>query len=188
MDNIERELKTSLNKTEYETLLKVGNAEPQLQTNHYFYCDKMPADVMLRIRQKSGKYLFCYKKLLDSANGVNVCDEREKDLDEDYANTLLNSGITPAILKQLVGVELPYTCKRVGSLNTYRAKFTLKNWTIELDKNEYLGTVDYELECECDSDELLEELKDCLSRDYGIPFRSSLSKKARFFNKLFDDK
>ena len=184
-NSIERELKMLLDKEEYETLLEDGNVQPQLQVNYYFYCDDMPRDVMLRIRHKGGKYQFCYKKLLSRENGVNVCDERETYIDEELANNLLSSGLTPEHLKQFADVETSLTYKCVGSLQTYRAKFLLNNkWLIELDKNEYLGTVDYELECECGSDELLGRLKDYLLYNYALFFKPSLSKSARFFNKL----
>ena len=188
MSSIERELKLSLCKEDYETLLQVGDTEPQLQTNYYFYAEGMPSDIMLRIRLKKGKYMFCYKKLLSASNGVNVCDEREKEIDEAYAKALIARGLNSSDLKTLVDVQLPYEYKCVGSLNSYRAKFLLDRWSIELDRNEYLNTVDYELECECASDELLGKLKDYLYYNYGIVFARSLSKSARFFKKLFQEK
>lgn len=183
-NSIERELKMSLNKEEYAELLSAGNVAPQLQTNHYFYCADMPVDIMLRIRHKDGKYLFCYKKLLSCENGVNVCDERETYIDGEMSDSLLSNGITPAQLKRLVDVDTQSNYKYAGSLHTYRAKFPLDKWLIELDKNEYLGVTDYELECECASDELLGELKDYLLCNYGFTFKPSLSKSARFFERL----
>lgn len=183
-NSIERELKMSLDQEKYEELLAVSNVQPQLQVNYYFYCADMPSEVMLRIRHVGGKYLFCYKKLLCRENGVNICDERETYIDEEFANNLLTKGVTPAHLKQLVDIETRSTYTCAGNLQTYRAKFLLDKWLIELDKNEYLGTVDYELECECGSDELLGKLKDYLFYNYALIFTPSLSKSARFFNKL----
>lgn len=183
MNNIECELKMSLTKTEYKRMLSVGNVEPQLQVNHYFYCKGMPKDIMLRIRSKGGKYLFCYKRLISAENGVNVCDEREQPLDESRAQELLRNGITPTELLELVNVDLPYGFRCIGALSTYRAKFNLQGWTIELDENEYLGKTDYELECECESFEALQELKNFLYDNYGVRFRRSISKSARFFNR-----
>lgn len=185
MNNVERELKMLLTKEEYEALLKVGNPLSQLQVNYYFRYDNMPVFTMLRIRQKNGRYLFCCKRLLSAEHGINVCDEREADLDEETAKKYINNGLTSTDIKKFVDVELPRDCKCVGTLNTYRAKFVMENWTIELDKNEYLQTVDYELECECDSNELLEKLKDYLLRNYGIKFRPAASKSSRFFKKLY---
>lgn len=185
MNNIERELKTLLTEREHERLFNLGGRDAQLQTNYYFYAEGMPADIMLRIRVRLGEYLFCYKRLLSSENGINVCDERETKLSKAYAEQLLYGSLTRSDLLKLVNVDLPCEFKRAGSLNTYRSKFPLGKWTIELDKNEYLGRVDYELECECDSDESLQELKTVLASDYGIVFKPSLSKSARFFAELF---
>lgn len=175
----------SLTKDEYQTLLTIGGAEPYLQVNYYFYCDKMPKDVMLRIRFKNGKYLFCYKKLLSYDNGVNVCDEREKEIDELDAKALLDGVLTSADIKTLADVDLPYEYKCVGCLSTYRARFQLNGWTIELDKNEYLGTTDYELECECASGESLKRLKAYLCDGLGVEFKQSTSKSGRFFKRLY---
>lgn len=184
MNSIERELKMSLDKTEYETLLEVGSTEPQRQVNYYFTADDMPPNVMTRIRLKNGKYEFCYKKLLSYDSGVNECDERECELDAQTAKSLLENGVASADFKSLADVEMSSVCKCAGCLTTYRAKFALDKWLIELDKNDYLGTVDYELECECSSLELLGKLKDYLMYNYGIVYKPSASKSARFFSKL----
>ena len=181
MNNVERELKMLLTETEYESLLAIGQTEPQLQINYYFYCEEMPADVMVRIRVKNGEYRFCYKRLLSAQNGVNVCDEREKEIDGDTANALINGSLNGGVLKSLVDVDLPYVFRCAGFLSTYRAKFTLDNWIIELDKNEYLGVPDCELECECDDSAQLEGLKTYLCGNYGVTFRQSVSKSGRFF-------
>lgn len=174
----------SLNEAEYEALLSAGNVPAVKQTNYYFVASGMPQDVMVRIRHKNGGYMFCYKKLLKSYGGINVCDEREARLDESAAYALLDFGVTPSDLKALVDVDLPYTLKCAGSLDTYRAAFTLDCRAIELDKNEYLGVTDYELECECASDELLNKLKDYLLNNFSIAYKPSPSKSARFFKRL----
>lgn len=184
MNNVERELKMLLTKTEYESLLAIGQTEPQLQINYYFYCEEMPADVMVRIRVKNGEYLFCYKRLLSAQNGVNVCDEREKPIDALSAKRWIEHGVTEDEIKNLINVDMPATLKCLGSLNTYRAKFVLNGFNVELDKNEYLDVTDYELECECDDSAQLEELKAYLCDNYGVTFKPSLPKSARFFKKL----
>jgi len=54
---------------------------------------------------------------------------------------------------------------------------------LELDKNEYLGTTDYELECEDNDIESLNRLKNYLYYTFGISFKPSLPKSERFFEK-----
>ena len=188
MKNIEQELKMALSEREYNILLDVAKVEPQLQTNYYFRCKAMPDDLMVRLRKKGEEYILCYKRRLSLHNGVAVCDERECEVSATFADSLCSRGITQAELKTLLGVDflkelqadLPKSLQMVGSMDTYRAKFKIEDWTLELDKNEYLGKVDYELECENLYVEQLEKLKNYLFYAYGIIFRQSLPKVERF--------
>lgn len=187
MNNVERELKIALTKSQYNKLLKASGKAPLAQINMYFYCDGQPRDTMVRLRLKLGTFTFCYKKLLSSENGVNVCDEREQVVDNALAHDMIVSGITPSQFAALTGLQTDKTYRFVGELVTWRVKFELNNkWTLELDKNEYLGAVDYELECECDNVVMLEELKSYLDAKYGIAFVPSSSKSARFAQRLYN--
>lgn len=186
MNNIERELKIALTEEEYNLLLTASNARPQLQTNFYFYCDGIPRETVVRVRLKQGGgYLLCFKRLLSAHNGINVCDEREQSIDVKTAESFIADGLSADELKTRLDVDggLSYRC--IGKLDTYRAKFTEKQWTLELDRNEYLGVTDYELECECESDVALENLKEYLLITYGIAFKPSAAKSGRFFGKYF---
>ncbi|MCH5159614.1 MAG: CYTH domain-containing protein [Clostridiales bacterium] len=180
MKNIEQELKMALNEREYNILLDVGQVEPQLQTNYYFRYKAMPNDMMIRLRRKGDQYLLCYKQRLSHQNGVAVSDERECEVSKDFAHSLCNRGITQEEAKDLLGVDVPSDLQLVGSMDTYRAKFQIEQWTLELDKNEYAGIVDYELECENLYVEQLEKLKNYLFYAYGIIFRHSKPKIQRF--------
>lgn len=186
MNNREQELKIALNKKQYDKLLKISGKMPLAQINMYFYCDGQILDTMVRLRWKLGEYTFCYKKLLSSDNGVNVCDEREQVVDKDLAHNMIVSGISPSQFEKLTGIQTDKTYRFAGELATWRVKFELEHkWTIELDRNEYLGAVDYELECECDNLVMLEELKSYLDIKCGIAFVKSPSKSARFAERYF---
>lgn len=184
MKNIEQELKLSLDEREYRILLEQAQIEPQLQTNFYFRHSGMTRDVMVRIRQKGNVYLLCYKRRMSDSDSVMVCDERECELSPDYADTMLNRGITKAELKRILDVDLEDDLDLLGSVDTYRAKFELEEWTLELDKNIYLGHIDYELECENSDVVALDRLKNYLSYVYGIVIKPSLPKLARFMQAL----
>lgn len=188
MRNIEQELKLSLTKWEYDAILRANNAEPKLQTNFYFAGRMLQADEMVRIRQKDGKYILCYKKRLSQRSGVLVADERECEIDEQTARKYIENGIAKVELLESLSVHMAYDLRCVGSLDTYRAKFKLKEWTIELDKNVYLGKTDYELECESDRVESLEQLKSYLGYAYGVVLRASKPKSERFRDKLLNRK
>ena len=184
MKNIEQELKMALNEREYNILLDAAKAVPQLQTNYYFTYKEMPSETMVRLRVKGDKYLLCYKYRMSDRNGVTVADERECEVSEDLAESLMGRGMTQAEAKEFFGIDTPYDLKVVGSMETYRAKFKIEDWTIELDKNEYCGVVDYELECENLYVEQLEKLKNYLFYAYGIVFRPSAPKVQRFLKTI----
>ena len=182
MKNIEQELKMALNEREYNILLDVCGVSPQLQTNYYFRYNGMPADTMIRLRAKGKEHKLCYKHLLSDRSGVSVCDERECEVSADFANSMRKRGITVAEARQLLGVEVASELTYIGSLSTYRAKFNIEDWAVELDKNVYCDAVDYELECENLFVEQLEKLKNYLFYTYGIVFRPSKPKVQRFLD------
>ena len=174
----------ALNEREYNILLDAAAVVPQLQTNYYFTYKGMPSETMVRLRVKGEQNLLCYKYRMSDRNGVSVSDERECEVSADLANSLLKRGMTQAEAKEFLGIDTPYELKTVGSMDTYRAKFNIQDWTIELDKNEYLGVVDYELECENLYVEQLEKLKNYLFYAYGIIFRQSAPKVQRFLKAI----
>lgn len=186
MNNREQELKIALTKPQYNKLLKASGKYPLAQINMYFCCEGQPRDTMVRLRLKLGEYTFCYKKLLESCNGVNVCDEREQVVDNAVARDMIVCGISPSQFTALTGLQTDKIYRFVGELTTWRVKFELEHkWTLELDKNEYLGATDYELECECDNVLMLEELKSYLDVKYGIAFAPSASKSERFAQRFY---
>ena len=180
MKSIEQELKMALNEREYNILLAASGTAPQLQTNYYFRYAGMPTDLMVSLRKKNGEYVLCYKRRLSDRSGVAVSDERECEISASFANSMRNRGITQAELQQLLGVQLPHNLMFIGYMDTFRAKFQIEQWTVELDKSVYSGRVDYELECENLYVEQLEKLKNYLFYAYGIVFRPSKPKMQRF--------
>lgn len=181
MKNIEQELKMRLDEREYRILLDVAGESPRLQTNFYFVSDDVTQDVMVRIRQKGSNFILCYKRRLSNVDGISVCDERETEISLQHARRALDNGLTAVELNRTLGLNLDDNYRYIGKLNTYRVKFLLDQWVIELDKNEYLNITDYELECECNRIESLTELRDYLFYHYGIVFKPSEAKSERFY-------
>ena len=183
MKNIEQELKLLLTEREYNILLNASNSQPVKQTNYYFSNKTTATDVMIRIRERQGTFLACFKQCLSFVNDVAVCDEREAEVMDSFCKLAISRGITSSELKSLFNITYP-DVKYVGQMETYRTKFVLQNLNIELDKNVYLGTTDYELECESSFVDVLQNLKDFLFYTYGIVPKSSAPKVQRFFNRL----
>lgn len=182
MKNIEQELKLVLDERQYGILCDIANVAPVLQTNYYFYGMSLATE-MVRLRLKEEKWTFCYKKRLALQNGISVCDERETEITEFHAQNMISRGVTSVETRKLLGVESG-PLKYIGNMQTYRTRFVLEEWTLEADKNIYLGRTDYELECENTDADSLERLKSYLLYTFGIDAIPSLPKIERFVQAL----
>jgi uncharacterized protein YjbK len=109
-----------------------------------------------------------------------VSDEKECEIDYNYAQTLIERGITVEEIATFFNVDVVEDFYCIGKLTTYRTKFVLDEWTLELDKNSYFDITDYELECESTQIESLMKLKSYLTYTYGIAIRPSITKFERF--------
>ena len=179
MKQIEQELKLDLDEREYRIIFELTDLEPQLQRNYYFGYPSMGKDNMVRIRQKGGAFVLCYKRRMSQIDSVMVSDEHELELSPDVAQKMLKNGIRSEQLKQLFDVDLEDVyC--LGSMDTYRVKFQLDEWTLELDKNVYFDKVDYELECEDKDIVSLNKLKNYLYYKFGIVIKPARPKVQRF--------
>ena len=67
-------------------------------------------------------------------------------------------------------------------METYRSKFQLNEWTLELDRNVYFDRIDYELECEDRDVVALNKLKDYLYYKFGVVAKPSSPKVQRFMD------
>ena len=180
MRNLEQELKLQLDEREYNILQSIAKVSADLQVNYYFAPKHCNLNVMLRLRKKGDVFIACYKQRLTHANGVMVSDEKECEIDYGYAQTLIERGITAREVYNFFHVQVPGDFYFIGELATHRTKFVLGEWTLELDKNQYFGITDYELECENTQVEALAKLKSYLTYTYGIVIRPSLTKFERF--------
>lgn len=136
---LEYEKKILLTQEEFDCLSKSMNfCNICHQTNHYYddannsYHSK---GTTLRIREKNGKFAAQIK--------MHGCPH--KDCSKEYSTEVENTNDTSFFGSRIIEYK--------GSLSTYRsiAKPT-NNISVMLDKNDYLGYTDYELEIEYDSD------------------------------------
>lgn len=188
MNNIEQELKLKLDEREYNLLCSQTDVPALLHTNVYFGYPDMPKNLLVRIRQKGSLFILCYKWRRSDSDGIMVCDEKEIPISYEYAMNLQKNGIPYAELNKLFSADVKENMYYLGSLRTYRTKFQLEEWTLELDKNEYLGITDYELECENDDFNSLLRLKSYLNYAFGITAVNSAPKIQRFLIALKNSK
>ena len=184
MKILEQELKLQLNKNQYLALIKrAKNVTCKMQYNHYFYYDGMSMDKMLRIRHVDDNFELTYKFRKSKANGIMVAHEYTAPVDKQFLTNSINDGISQQSVLDVLNVQMSQPLRYLGCLATMRTKFTLRGCTIELDLNEYLGEVDYELECEDQDVTKLANLRNLLQQALGqLP--DALPKIQRFVNKL----
>ena len=184
MKLIEQELKIKLNKSQYVALLKrAKNVSHKMQHNHYFYYDGMSMDKMLRIRHVGDKFELTYKFRKSNANGVMVAEEYNAPVDKEFLTNSINDGISQESILKLLNLQIAKPLRYIGCLSTMRSKFVMCNCNVELDLNEYLGVVDFELECEDDDLDKLDNLRTKLKQAFG-EIEESVPKVQRFVDRL----
>ncbi|MGM9971789.1 MAG: CYTH domain-containing protein [Anaeroplasmataceae bacterium] len=174
--NIEIEFKTKLSESKYNELLKVFNLEDQIftQINHYFDTldnDLLNKKIVLRIRQKGNIYKLTSK--MNNPNGNKENLETHIELKESDAINMLKNGFDASI------INIPYKVFKVCELTTHRAKTQYLDGIVFLDKSEYNGITDYELEYEANShDNALNNFNELL-KSFNIEYEKSISKSKR---------
>lgn len=139
MEYMEFERKQLLTKEAYENkmedLLNMASAKDFIQVNYYYDTatfDMFKKNQTVRVRLKDNELNIECKSHKSYINGTRVCEEKTKPL-----NVLPQS----IIFQQF---ELFF----IGCLTTQRTNFSITDYLISLDKNYYLGIVDYEIEIE----------------------------------------
>lgn len=142
---IENEFKIMLDFGRYEKLLGMYEWNEVIeQTNHYYDSDNMLLShlhITCRVREIAGKY-FLQMKFPGAAEYSRV--EMEKPLD-----TLPEEIDADKVLRPHPhGHPMLPKVKRLGALKTTRNVYRFGGGEIDLDKSEYFGKTDYELEIE----------------------------------------
>ncbi len=175
----EIEFKSFLSEEKYLEMLKKLNLKDKIfeQTNYYFDNDNRDISsnkAVLRIRKKD-QYKLTTKVKDNDGNNL----ETHKYLTDKQALDMLENGFDASI------INMPYFVKLKGYLTTYRAKCPYLNGTIFLDKNEYNGHLDYELEYETTTSKEDGEIefKDIL-KEFNIEYKPSMPKTKRCLNTI----
>ena len=141
---LEKEIKIRLSEEEYGLIEKAfGFSSEVWQVNHYYTCRECAQKrISVRVREVGGRKLLQVKLPVGGDSGsLMVREEREREL----------SGVPdrlPAeVLEEICGINAEAV--RTGSLATLRKLcYDYEGVELALDKNEYLGITDYELEAE----------------------------------------
>lgn len=183
----EHEYKYMLDKVQYEAILenlriKYNIQEkPKVQINYYFDTDEFhlsKEDITLRIRQIDSNLYLQLKTPIARDNSLSIKKEYNKTLST-FTNTI-------DLKNQEFSHLLPCSGKAylIGSTVTERTKFNIEDGIeIDVDKNSYLGFVDYELEIEFDVEkkQKVQNIIKSINKYNVNP--SEHGKKTRFFNR-----
>lgn len=145
--NIEKEIKIPLTQTQFDTAEKLFDwAETIEQTNFYYIPCGDTGMTSIRVRQ-IGERLFLQMKVPVSEDGaLHIKKEFEQEL------SALPDRLSAEELSKLTGMDFP-AADLAGALHTQRRLCrTFAQTEICLDKSEYLGKTDFELELEYTGD------------------------------------
>ena len=177
---LEKEIKLILSQEEYDRLTEALTFDGELlQVNHYYHSDLCSERrISVRVREVEGKALLQVKLPVSTQGSLAVREERERELEA------VPERITAGQLTEICGIE--DEAVRLGSLTTLRKlSHQIEGVEFCLDKNDYLGVTDYELEAEYTGDYPKEAVE--LLESLGIPSdRPAKGKYARFWDKLYN--
>ena len=140
---LEKEIKLLLTNGEYELLEDAFDFSSEVvQTNNYYRSQACAERrISVRVREIGGKKLLQIKMPVRDEGSLAVREEIERELDS------VPDMIPAEMLNEICGVNEEAVL--IGSLATRRLLcYDYENVELALDKNDYLGFTDYELEAE----------------------------------------
>ena len=169
--HIEKEYKMLLSEEEYLRILDYLPLEPFTQINYYYKTDSKKCTV--RFRQTGKKLIFTLK-------------EKEKDYHNEYEFEVRKRTFEDKRIRELLEHFKMSEPEYIGKLVTERAVLDMAYGQFCLDKSEYLGNTDYELEYEFydgnnADDHEFRDLMDLLKLKY---VKNTKTKYARFLEAL----
>lgn len=178
---LEKELKCIITEEIYERVKAAFDWDYSAEQINYYYTDKggiLRKDrVMVRIRVREGVSKLQVKRRKNTHSPLQICDETEYEIDG------VPETISARLSSEAVGFDVGELFL-LGNAKTLRSSLMWDDETeICLDKTEYLGVTDYEIEIEYKG-EPKNELTAGL-QELGVVFEeNSVGKFSRFMKKL----
>ena len=185
-NNIEIEAKVLLSKKDYERLLANIPFNPQVKVQENYFLDSEDRELkkygmLVRLRRREGRNKLTMKAPLSEG----LLDKSQMLTDEE-TNALLENNIFPRgdILDFLEILHIDSARFLVlAELTTERYEGIYEGFEINISKNIYSGTVDYELECDSDSAFNSQNTLRSLCDHFDIKYEPNvLSKETRAIN------
>lgn len=185
-NNIEIEAKVLLSKRDYLKLLENMTFNDQVKIQKNYYLDSKDRvlkkyGMAIRLRQREGKNKLTLKAPL--AEGLLT---KNQDLSDDEANALINNNLFPrgdiSDFLDILNIDVNKLLI-LAQLTTERKEGTYDGLDINISKNTYSDTVDYELECDSDSVTNSQNALKDLCQEYRIEYKiNTVSKESRAIN------
>ena len=185
-NNIEIEAKVLLSKKDYERLLANIPFNPQVKVQENYFLDSEDRELkkygmLVRLRRREGRNKLTMKAPLSEG----LLDKSQMLTDEE-TNALLENNVFPRgdILDFLEILHIDSARFQVlAELTTERYEGIYEGFEINISKNIYSGTVDYELECDSDSAFNSQNTLRSLCDHFDIKYEPNvLSKETRAIN------
>ena len=185
-NNIEIEAKVLLSKKDYERLLANIPFNPQVKVQENYFLDSEDRELkkygmLVRLRRREGRNKLTMKAPLSEG----LLDKSQMLTDEE-TNALLENNIFPRgdILDFLEILHIDSSRFQIlAELTTERYEGIYEGFEINISKNIYSGTVDYELECDSDSAFNSQNTLKSLCDHFDIKYEPNvLSKETRAIN------
>ncbi len=183
MKSIEKEYKEVITREKYDQLLELFEWDNEVQQVNYYYFDEknlvVDKGITVRVRQINDKLILQIKTPVDVKGSLHIKKEFEKEINH------LDKYISGHGIAELSALNIgKLECK--GQLFTIRNIFAAGKTMICLDKNMYLGKVDYEVEVEYQDkidDSIINTFK-----EIGVSFiKETQGKNTRFHNEYLNN-
>ena len=176
--------RTLLTKGEYLRLTKqFPDAPSNLQINYYFDTPRFTlkaSEMVLRVRKRTA-----YELTLKRKKGYNKYEVNVELTEAEFQEFLTSKVIPSEEIKNEIGDLIKgQEIVNYMSLSTFRIFFPFKKGTIALDKCEYIGETDYELEYEAVTYEQGRREFVELVKEFGIAYKRGETKIKRAYNAL----
>ncbi len=167
---IEIEAKVLLRKQDYEKLVSLfPNEKGYTQTNYYIDSEERALakeGIALRVREKNEAFEMTLKTPLSEGLLEKNCPLSKEEFESLYKGSFPAKDIARFLTMLDIDVS---TLKILTSLTTYRIDVHYENGLLSIDKNDYSGKTDYEIELEYNHlDGAQKVLKNLLDQN-GIP-------------------
>lgn len=181
---LEIEFKTLLTKEEYQMLIEqFSKYKGNYQTNYYFDTPRFTlkaTDIGLRVRVRD-----YYEITLKRRKHYSI-QETNNNISKEVFEEFLTTGVIPdeEINNEIGSIIGNQKVVNFMSLTTYRVNVPYKKGLLAIDKCEYLGVIDYELEYEATSYEQGKREFVEIVNEFGIKYKKSEAKIKRAYAAL----